>query len=55
MPELDAKFDELRACQESKYQKSCMQCSDYVDCSLRLEYVKAVYNSMSNGNGGFEF
>ena len=55
MLELDVKFDELRACQESKHQSSCMKCYNYVDCPLRLEYVKAVYNSMSNGNGGFEF
>ena len=32
-----------------------MPCSNYIECDKRKFYVKSVYDSMSNGQGGFEF
>jgi hypothetical protein len=35
---------------------SCNDCSELIGCSIRKEYVDAVYSSMSKGaTGGFEF
>ena len=46
----------LKTCQESNNLKSCMQCTSFLDCNLRKQYVLSVYNSMNKGNtGGFEF
>ena len=45
----------LQECQESKSQSSCMPCDNYIDCSKRKFYVKSVYDSMGDGNCGFEF
>ncbi|AJC87672.1 hypothetical protein CINS5915_01055 [Campylobacter insulaenigrae] len=53
---LDLKKKELCACQARKNLKSCLPCSMIFECSLRKEYVEAVYKSMSKGKeGGFDF
>jgi hypothetical protein len=53
---LDEMIKKLQDCQRSKGHKSCSACESYFGCTLRDEYVKAVYNSMSKGDtGGFEF
>jgi hypothetical protein len=53
---LDEMIVKLQACQKEKSMTSCSNCSLYLECELRDEYVKAVYNSMSKGDtGGFEF
>ncbi len=53
---LDEMIQKLQNCQENKGHKSCSLCELCIGCSLRDEYVKAVYNSMSKGDtGGFEF
>jgi hypothetical protein len=53
---LEDKSIELQECQTSKGIKSCLGCKEVNSCNLRDEYVKAVYESMSKGEGGgFEF
>ncbi len=53
---LEDKSIELKKCQEEKHLKSCLGCDKVNDCELRDNYVKAVYESMSKGEGGgFEF
>jgi len=53
---LDEMIKKLQACQIEKNHQSCSHCDLYLQCELRDEYVKAVYNSMSKGDtGGFEF
>ena len=53
---LDEMILKLQNCQKEKAHKSCSACESYFGCTLRDEYVKAVYNSMSKGDtGGFEF
>jgi hypothetical protein len=53
---LDEMIQKIEACQAQKNHKSCSVCTLYLECELRDEYVKAVYNSMSKGDtGGFEF
>ncbi|EAK0952465.1 hypothetical protein A0Z28_05560 [Campylobacter lari] len=53
---LEVKKNELRACQNDKNLKSCLPCSLIFECSLRKEYIDAVYKSMSKGKeGGFDF
>lgn len=53
---LDEMILKIQECQKSKNVQSCSQCQSYLDCQLRDEYIKAVYNSMSKGDmGGFEF
>jgi len=53
---LEDKNREIKECQESKNLKSCLGCEKVNDCELRDSYVKAVYESMSKGEGGgFEF
>ncbi len=53
---LEDKSIELKKCQTSKGIKSCLGCKELNNCNLRDEYVKAVYESMSKGEGGgFEF
>jgi len=53
---LDEMILKLQNCQKEKGHKSCSGCESYFGCTLRDEYVKAVYNSMSKGDtGGFEF
>jgi sulfur relay (sulfurtransferase) complex TusBCD TusD component (DsrE family) len=53
---LEQKKVELEACQAAHTVKSCMKCEKLLDCTLRDNYIKAVYDSMSKGKGGgFEF
>ncbi len=53
---LEEMVQKLQKCQQDKGYKSCSLCESYFGCTLRDEYVKAVYNSMSKGDtGGFEF
>lgn len=63
MGELDTyekRLEEVRAtleqCQQDKGLESCMACEQLFTCTLRKEYVAAVYDSMAKGQGGgFEF
>jgi hypothetical protein len=53
---LEDKLKELKDCQDMNMLKSCLGCSKVDNCELRDSYVKAVYESMSKGEGGgFEF
>lgn len=53
---LDEMIQKIQECQVQKAHKSCSVCEDFLQCELRNEYIKAVYNSMSKGEtGGFEF
>jgi len=53
---LQQKKVELQRCQEEKQLESCMKCDVILECELRENYVKAVYESMNKGSGGgFEF
>ncbi len=53
---LDEMILKLQQCQVEKGLKSCSVCEHYLDCELRSDYIKSVYNSMSKGEtGGFEF
>lgn len=53
---LTQKQAELEACQKEKHLQSCMKCEKLLDCTIRDNYIKAVYDSMSKGKGGgFEF
>ncbi|MFT7004686.1 MAG: hypothetical protein ACJAWW_002051 [Sulfurimonas sp.] len=53
---LDEMIIKIQVCQKEKNLQSCSACEHYMDCELRLDYVKSVYNSMSKGEtGGFEF
>ncbi len=53
---LDEMIVKVQACQEEKALESCSKCELFLECALREEYIKAVYNSMSKGDtGGFEF
>jgi len=50
------KRNELEECQRNHHTKSCMSCEKLLDCEIRDGYIKAVYDSMSKGEGGgFEF
>ena len=53
---LQQKKSELESCQKEKQVESCLKCDQLLTCELRETYVKAVYESMSKGQGGgFEF
>ncbi|MCK9472429.1 hypothetical protein [Sulfurimonas sp.] len=53
---LDEMIEKIQTCQKERGLKSCSNCELYLNCVLRSDYVKAVYNSMSKGDtGGFEF
>lgn len=53
---LDEMILKLQKCQTDKNLKSCSDCDSYLECKLRSDYIKSVYNSMSKGEtGGFEF
>ncbi|MCE3040090.1 hypothetical protein [Helicobacter anatolicus] len=46
----------LQECQKNKNFTSCMQCEKILQCQIRQEYVKSVYESMNKGEqGAFEF
>jgi hypothetical protein len=50
------KKEELEACQKNIQVTSCLKCDKLLDCVIRDNYIKAVYDSMSKGKGGgFEF
>jgi len=55
LKDIDICIKVLKDCQNMKCQSSCMPCSSYIDCKIRKDYVKSVYDSMSDGKGGFEF
>lgn len=53
---LQEKMELLQQCQKDKGYQSCFACEDLLLCKVRQEYVQAVYQSMSKGEGGgFEF
>ncbi|MBN2964731.1 hypothetical protein JWV37_08055 [Sulfurospirillum sp. T05] len=53
---LDEVKERLQACQKEKTYESCTPCDALFTCTLRKEYVAAVYDSMAKGQGGgFEF
>ncbi len=53
---LDEMIVKIQACQVEKNLSTCSKCEMYLNCDLREEYIKSVYNSMSKGDtGGFEF
>jgi len=53
---LSQKKEELENCQAQHQLNSCMKCTKLLECELRDTYIKAVYDSMSKGEGGgFEF
>ena len=53
---LDNPLDTLKQCQINKNIDSCMKCDKILDCEIRDNYIKAVYESMNKGSGGgFEF
>jgi len=53
---LEQEKTKLEACQKEQHLNSCMPCPKFLDCQVRDAYIKAVYDSMSKGQGGgFEF
>jgi len=53
---LDAEIQLLKECQTKQNFDSCMKCSKLLDCEIRDNYIKIVYESMNKGSGGgFEF
>ena len=49
-------LEKLEECKKDKGYDSCRKCSEFYSCSLRKEYVDAVFSSMNKGQtGGFEF
>lgn len=46
----------LKNCQEDQSIDSCLKCEMVIGCEIRNNYVKAVYFSMSKGEGvDFDF
>ncbi len=53
---LDKQIVVLKKCQEENQLNSCTPCSKIIECEIRKQYVKSVYESMNKGaGGGFEF
>ena len=53
---LDEMIIKIQTCQKERNLITCSVCEHYIDCELRNDYIKSVYNSMSKGEtGGFEF
>ena len=53
---LDEPLENLRQCQKDKNIDSCFKCDKLLNCTIRENYIKAVYESMNKGSGGgFEF
>ena len=53
---LNEKKELLEKCQKDNSVDSCMKCEKLFECTVRKNYVNAVYESMSHGEtGGFEF
>lgn len=56
MQNLQNKTMVLQQCQQSKGFSSCSMCEQLIGCGIRVEYVRAVYESMSKGQqGDFDF
>lgn len=48
-------LDKLKKC-KSRVRDSCMPCEQYIECPLRLEYIKKTFQFLNKGKtGGFEF
>jgi len=46
----------IKKCQKDNQLQSCTPCVKIIECDIRKQYVKAVYESMNKGaGGGFEF
>jgi len=53
---LDAQIVILKQCQITNNVDSCMKCNKLLECEVRDNYIKVVYESMNKGSGGgFEF
>lgn len=53
---LDKELETLKQCQKTQSVPSCMGCNKIVECTIRENYVRVVYESMNKGSGGgFEF
>ena len=53
---LDAALLKMQACQKEKNFSTCSVCEVFLECEIRKEYIKKVYESMSKGaTGGFDF
>ncbi len=53
---LDKQIVILKKCQEEHQLNSCTPCPKIIECEIRKQYVKSVYESMNKGaGGGFEF
>ena len=53
---LEEQIKILKQCQDSKQLSSCSKCEQFLECQIRQQYIKAVYESMNKGSGGgFEF
>jgi len=53
---LDAQLVILKQCQQNNNLDSCLSCSKLLECEVRDNYIKVVYESMNKGSGGgFEF
>lgn len=53
---LNRQLEFLQECQKEQKVHSCLSCTKILECTLRKEYVNAVYESMNKGQGGgFEF
>ncbi len=53
---LDKQIVVINKCQEDNQLSSCTPCPKIIECDIRKQYVKAVYESMNKGaGGGFEF
>ena len=54
--QLDQELVILTNCQKQHNVPSCMRCEKLLDCPIRDNYIKVVYESMNKGSGGgFEF
>jgi hypothetical protein len=46
----------VKKCQQDMGLTSCTKCTKILECNIRKQYVRSVYESMSKGSGGgFEF
>jgi hypothetical protein len=53
---LEQNSEILLECQKKRDIDSCFVCEKTFECEIRRKYVKSVYESMSQGEGGgFEF
>ncbi len=53
---LEEQLKIIKQCQQNLNIDSCTKCEKLLECIIRKQYVKSVYESMSKGSGGgFEF